>query len=120
VLAQSGLGTAASLLTDALISPPVSRATNKLFGLSRLEINPVIAGNSSTPTARLTAVRRISKDLTVTYSRNIASDPNQVLSVEYRLSDRLSFVADYEEGSLRNLSTRNNNYSFEIRFRKRF
>ncbi len=120
VLAQSGLGTAASLLTDALINAPVSRATNKLFGLSRLEINPVIVGNSSTPTARLTAARRISKDLTVTYSTNIASDPNQVLSVEYRLSDRLSFVADYEQGSLRNLSTRNNNYSFEIRFRKRF
>ena len=120
VLAQSGLGTAASLLTDALINAPVSRATNKLFGLSRLEINPVIAGTSSTPTARLTVARRISKDLTVTYSTNIASDPNQILSVEYRLSNRLSFVADYEQGSTRNLSTRNNNYSFEIRFRKRF
>jgi translocation and assembly module TamB len=120
VLAQSGLGTAASLLTDALVNAPVSRATNKLFGLSRVEINPVIAGNSSTPTARLTVARRISKDMTVTYATNIASDPNQVLSVEYRLSDRLSFIADYEQGSLRNLSTRNNNYSFEIRFRKRF
>jgi translocation and assembly module TamB len=119
-LAQSGLGTAASLLTDALINAPVSRATNKLFGLSRLEISPVIAGTGQTPTARLTVARRISKDLTVTYSTNIASDPNQVLAVEYRLSDRLSFIAQYEQGSLRNLSTRNNNYSFEIRFRKRF
>jgi translocation and assembly module TamB len=120
VLAQSGLGTAASLLTDALINAPISKASNKLFGLSRLEISPVIAGTGSTPTARLTAARRISKDLVVTYSTNIASDPNQVLAVEYRLSDRLSFVAEYEQGSTRNLSTRNNNYSFEIRFRKRF
>jgi translocation and assembly module TamB len=120
VLAQSGLGTAASLLTDALINAPVSKATNKLFGLSRLEISPVIAGTGSTPTARLTVARRISKDLVVTYSTNIASDPNQVLAVEYRLSDRMSFVAEYEQGSTRNLSTRNNNYSFEIRFRKRF
>lgn len=120
VLAQSGLGTAASLLTDALINAPISRATNRLFGLSRLEISPVISGTSSTPTARLTAARRITKDLTVTYSTNIASDPNQVLAVEYRLSNRLSFVAQYEQGSTRNLSTRNNNYSFEIRFRKRF
>jgi len=120
VLAQSGLGTAASLLTDALINAPISRATNKLFGLSRLEISPVITGTSSTPTARLTAARRITKDLTVTYSTNIASDPNQVLAVEYRVSNRLSFVAQYEQGSQRNLSTRNNNYSFEIRMRKRF
>ena len=120
VLAQSGLGTAASLLTDALINAPVSRATNKLFGLSRLEITPVIGGAGTAPTARLTVARRISKDLTVTYSTNIASDPNQVLSVEYRVSNRLSFVADYEQGSLRNLSTRNNNFSFEVRIRKRF
>jgi len=120
VLAQSGLGTAASLLTDALINAPVSRATNKLFGLSRLEISPVVSGTGQAPTARLTVGRRISKDLTITYSTNIASDPNQILAVEYRVSNRLSFIAQYEQGSLRNLSTRNNNYSFEIRFRKRF
>jgi translocation and assembly module TamB len=121
VLAQSGLGTAASLLTDALINAPISRASNKLFGLSRLEINPVIGGsNNSAPTARLTAARQITKDMTITYSTNIASDPNQILSVEYRVSNRMSFVAQYEQGSNRNLSTRNNNYSFEIRFRKRF
>jgi translocation and assembly module TamB len=120
VLAQSGLGTAASLLTDALINAPVSRASNKLFGLSRLEINPVIGGAGSTPTARLTVGRRISKDVTITYSTNIASDPNQVLAIEYRVSNRLSFIAQYEQGSNRNLSNRNNNYSFEIRFRKRF
>ena len=120
VLAQSGLGTAASLLTDALINAPISRATNKLFGLSRLEISPVIGGTGTAPTARLTAARQITKDLTVTYSTNIASDPNQVLAVEYRLSNRMSFVAQYQQGSTRNLSTRNNNYSFEIRFRKRF
>jgi len=120
VLAQSGLGTAASLLTDALINAPISRATNKLFGLSRLEISPVVGGTNSAPTARLTAARQITKDMTVTYSTNIASDPNQVLSVEYRVSNRISFVAEYEQGSNRNLATRNNNYSFEIRFRKRF
>jgi translocation and assembly module TamB len=120
VLAQSGVGTAASLLTDALINAPISKATNKLFGLSRLEINPVVSGTNSTPTARLTAARRITKDMTITYSTNIASDPNQVLTVEYRVSNRMSFVAEYEQGSNRNLATRNNNYSFEIRFRKRF
>lgn len=120
VLAQSGLGTAASLLTDALINAPISRASNRLFGLSRLEITPVIGSNTQAPTARLTAARQLAKDWTVTYSTNIASDPNQVLAVEYRVSNRMSFVAQYEQGSNRNLSTRNNNFSFEIRFRKRF
>ena len=44
ILSQSGLGTATSLLTDALINAPAQRATSKLFGLSRFEINPVIGG----------------------------------------------------------------------------
>ena len=121
VLSQSGLGTATSLLTDALINAPAQRATSKLFGLTRFEINPVIGGRSgSTPEARLTVGKRLSKEATVTYSTNVTSDPNQILSLEYRVSDRLSFTAQYEQASTQTLSTRNNNFSFEIRFRKRF
>jgi translocation and assembly module TamB len=117
---QSGLGTATSLLTDALINAPAQRATNKLFGLSRFEINPVIGGRASSPGARLTVGKRISKELSVTYSTNVTADPNQILAVEYRVSDRLSFVALYEQASTQQLSSRNNSFSFEIRFRKRF
>lgn len=120
ILSQSGLGTATSLLTDALINAPAQRATSKLFGLSRFEINPVIGGSGSTPAARLTVGKRISKDLSVTYSTNVASDPNQILALEYRVSDRLFFIAQYEQASTRRLTARNNNFSFEIRFRRRF
>ena len=120
ILSQSGLGTATSLLTDALINAPAQRATSKLFGLSRFEINPVIGGSGSTPAARLTVGKRISKDLQVTYSTNVASDPNQILALEYRVSDRLFFIAQYEQASTRRLTARNNNFNFEIRFRRRF
>jgi translocation and assembly module TamB len=120
-LASSGLGTATSLLTDALINAPAQRATNKLFGLNRFEINPVIGGRAgANPGARLTLGKRISKELSVTYSTNVTSDPNQILSVEYRVSDRLSFIAQYEQASTQQISSRNNSFSFEIRFRKRF
>ncbi|MDQ2974738.1 MAG: translocation/assembly module TamB domain-containing protein [Acidobacteriota bacterium] len=120
VLSQSGLGTATSLLTDALINAPAQRATSRLFGLSRFEINPVIGGRGTTPGARLTVGKRINKDLSVTYSTNVTSDPNQILAVEYRVSDRLFFIAQYEQASTRKLTARNDNFSFEIRFRKRF
>ena len=121
VLAQSEVGAATSLLTDALINAPAQRATRKLFGLSRFEINPVISGTTgSSPSARLTLGQRISKEVTVTYSTNVTSDPNQILALEYRVSDRLSFVAQYEQASTRRLSARTNNFNFEIRFRKRF
>jgi translocation and assembly module TamB len=120
-LAQTGLGTAASLLTDTLINAPARRATDKLFGLNRFEIDPLIAGRGGeSPTARLTVGRQINKNLSVTYSTNVTSDQNQVLAVEYRVSNRLSFVARYEQGSVSGFSSRNDNFSFEIRFRKRF
>ena len=121
ILGQSEVGAATSLLTDALINAPAQRATSKLFGLTRFEISPVIGGTAgSTPAARLTLGRRISKEVTVTYSTNVTSDPNQILALEYRVSDRLSFVAQYEQASTRRLSARTNNFNFEIRFRKRF
>jgi translocation and assembly module TamB len=121
VLSQSGLGTATSLLTDALINAPAQRATSRLFGLTRFGISPVIGGRSgSTPAARLTLGKQINKDLSVTYSTNVTSDPNQILALEYRVSDRLFFIAQYEQASTRELTARNNAFSFEIRFRKRF
>jgi translocation and assembly module TamB len=120
-LAQSGLGTATSLLTDTLINAPVQRATDRLFGLNRFEIEPLVGGRGgASPTARLTVGRRINRNLSVTYSTNVTTSENQVATVEYRLSDRFSFVAQYERGSLSGLRTEQNNFSFEIRFRKRF
>ena len=120
-LAQSGLGTAASLLTESLISAPARRATDKLFGLNRFEIDPLIAGRGGqSPTARLTVGRQINKNLSITYSTNVTGNQNQVLAVEYRLSNRLSFVAQYEQGSASGFSSRNDNFSFEIRLKKRF
>ncbi|HYE65991.1 MAG TPA: translocation/assembly module TamB domain-containing protein, partial [Pyrinomonadaceae bacterium] len=120
-LAQTGLGTAASLLTETLISAPAQRATDKLFGLNRFELDPLIAGRGgASPTARLTVGRQINRNLSITYSTNLTADQNQVLALEYRLSNRLSFIAQYEQGSVSGFTSRNNNFSFEIRFRRRF
>jgi translocation and assembly module TamB len=120
-LAQSALGTATSLLTDTLINAPARRATDKLFGLNRFEIDPLITGRGgSSPTARLTVGRQINRNLSITYSTNLTSDQNQVLALEYRVSNRLSFVAQYQQGSVSGFQSRNDNFSFEIRFHKRF
>ena len=120
-LAQTGLGTATSLLTDTLINAPVQRATDRLFGLNRFEIDPLVAGRGgASPTARLTVGRQINRNLSLTYSTNVTADQNQVLALEYRVSDRLSFVAQYEQGSIGTLRSQRDNFSFEIRFRKRF
>ncbi|MDQ3323230.1 MAG: translocation/assembly module TamB, partial [Acidobacteriota bacterium] len=119
-LAQSGINTAAEILTDELINNPLSRATDKLFGLNRFEIDPIVSGQRLNPSARLTVGRQINRNLLVTYSTNLSEDQNQVLALEYRVSNRLSFVAQYEQRSLSNVTRNNNNFSVEIRLRKRF
>ena len=119
-LAQSGINTAAEILTDTLINNPLSKATDKLFGLNKFEIDPIISGQRLNPSARLTVGRQINRNLLITYSTNLSEDQNQVLALEYRVSNRLSFVAQYEQRSLSNVTRNNNNFSFEIRLRKRF
>ena len=119
-LAQSGINTATEILADEIINKPLSKATDKLFGLNKFEIDPIISGQRLNPTARLTVGRQINRNLLVTYSTNLSEDQNQVLALEYRVSNRLSFVAQYEQGSLSNVTRNSNVFSFEVRLRKRF
>lgn len=121
VLSQTGVGTATSLLAESLINAPVRRATDKLFGLNRFEIDPLVVGRGgASPTARLTVGRQINRNLSVTYSTNVTGEPDQVIAVEYRVSDRLFFVAQYRQGSQNALRTQSNDFSFEVRLRKRY
>ena len=119
-LAQSGINTAAEILTDQLINDPLSKATDKLFGLNRFELNPTVSGQRLNPSARLTVGRQINRNLLVTYSTNLSEDQNQILALEYRVSNRLSVVAQYEQRPISNVTRRNSVFSFEVRLRKRF
>jgi translocation and assembly module TamB len=119
-VAQTGISTAAEILTDTIINNPARRATDKLFGLNVFEIDPIISGQQLNPSARLTVGRQINNNLRVTYATNLSQDQQQVLALEYRVSNRLSFVAQYEQRSLTNVTRNRDNFSFEIRFRRRF
>nr|HMT07644.1 translocation/assembly module TamB domain-containing protein [Pyrinomonadaceae bacterium] len=119
-LAQSGINTAAEILTDSIINNPARKATDKLFGLNVFEIDPLISGRQANPSARLTVGRQINNNLRVTYSTNLSQDQNQVLALEYRVSNKLSLVAQYEQRSLSNVTRNRDSFSFEVRLRKRF
>lgn len=118
--AQTGINTAAEVLTDSIINAPLRKATDQLFGLNVFEIDPIIAGERLNPSARLTVGRQINNNLRVTYATNLSQDQNQVLALEYRVSNKLSVVAQYEQRSLSNVTNNRNNFSIEVRFRRRF
>jgi translocation and assembly module TamB len=119
-LARTGINTAAEILTDSIINNPARKATDKLFGLNVFEIDPIISGERLNPSARLTVGRQINNNLRITYATDLSQDQNQVLALEYRVSNKLSFVAQYEQRSLTNVTRNRDNFSFEVRFRRRF
>ena len=110
---QTGLGLAQTLLS-ATLSEQLQRQTQRIFGLNRFSIDPLIAGRGADPTARVTVGQRITKDFTVTYSQNLTAGPEgleRVALVEYRLTNKFSIVGIRDEtGSI----------GFNIRVRKRF
>ena len=111
---QTGLNLAQTLLATG-ISEQGQKITQRLFGLNRFSVDPLIAGRGSDPTARVTVGRRVTKELTITYSQNLTSSGqsgiDRIVLVEYRLSNRLSVVGYRNERG---------QVGFDVRLRKRF
>jgi len=110
VTPQAGLGTAANLLIGEL-THRAEEFTGKIFGINRFQIDPLIVGRGSDPTARLTVGRQITRNLSILYATNLSGPQEQVIIVEYRLSDRFSLVGTRDQDG---------NFSFDLRIRKRF
>lgn len=90
----------AATLAAGRISEEVGleRQAERLFGLNRFSIDPtLIKGDVANPTARLTVGKRITPDLNLLYSIDLKSGQEQLLSVEYTLSDRFSILLTSSE-----------------------
>lgn len=112
----SGLGTAASLLSDEFISQPLQ----SLLGLSRFQIDPVLEPNDN-PAARLTVGKQLTRDLAFTYSGNVGSEQDASAILEYTLTNRFSALASYTQGgSVTNGSRNNSDFTLEVRGRRRY
>lgn len=113
---RTGVGAAASLLSSGLISRP----TERLLGLSRFQIDPVIRPNAN-PAARLTVGQQLSRDVYLSYSTNLATEQDQTALAEYTISNRFSALASYTQGgSSTRQGLRENTFTIELRGRKRF
>ncbi|MBI3650343.1 MAG: outer membrane protein assembly factor BamA [Acidobacteria bacterium] len=112
----SGLGTAASLLSEEFISQPAQ----SLLGLNRFQIDPVLQPNAN-PAARLTIGKQLTRDLAFTYSTNVGSEQDQSVILEYTLTNRFSGIASYTQGgTVINGARTNSDFTIEMRGRRRF
>ncbi len=119
-LVYSGASTAASLLTQEFISKPIQGETQKLLGLNLFQIDPVLRPNAN-PAARLTIGRQIAQGLSFTFSTNLAAEQDQTAILEYNVTSRFSALASFTQGgSSRQQGSNDNDFTIEIRGRKRF
>ncbi len=74
-------------------SASVSNRSQKLFGLSRIKIDPQVGGPENNPNARITLEQQISNNVTLTYITNLSQSAQQILQVEFNINRKVSVVA---------------------------
>jgi hypothetical protein len=100
---------AASVLSENLTGV-IGKRVQRIFGLETFRVDPFLAGAENDPTARITVSERLSKDLVVTFSRNLTTNQEQIVMIEYNVGKNLSVVATRDEDG---------KYGLDFRFRKR-
>jgi len=77
------------------VSSQVTSRVSKIAGISQLSINPVLAGGGSQGPAgaNITIQQRVTGNLFVTFSSNVASTQSQTIQGQYQLSPRVALSA---------------------------
>ena len=101
---------ASALLSQAL-STQVSGRIQRLFGVSRIKIDPNVYGPGVGAGPRVTIEEQVTRDFTVTYSTNTSGSQQRIIEVEYALSDRVSLIGERDQNGV---------FGVEVRFRHRF
>jgi len=100
----------ASLLSFQLAEEAKKRA-EKLFRIDRFRIDPFVMESSAETTARLTVGKMISRNFSLLYSTNLSTQREELVRLEWELTDDLSVVGiRNEQGRL----------SIDVKIHKRF
>jgi translocation and assembly module TamB len=87
-------------LLGQIVAVPISGRLQRFFGVSRLKIDPQLTGLSAVPQARLTIEQQISRDVTLTYVTNLSQANQQIIRLEWDVSQTWSVVAVREENGV--------------------
>jgi translocation and assembly module TamB len=101
----------AESLIASQISSQVTSRVEKIAGISRLSIDPVLAGNGSqqNPGARITIQQRVTGNIFVTFSTDVTGTENQVIELQYNASPRVTFSGTRDQ---------NGGFGFDTRIKK--
>jgi translocation and assembly module TamB len=93
---MQGTSNLAESASNAILGEALNSAVNsrlqKLFGVSRIKIDPNVVGQQSGANARLTIEQTVSNRVTLTYITNLAQSAQQIIQFEYYITPRISIV----------------------------
>jgi translocation and assembly module TamB len=101
----------AESLIASQISSQVTSRVEKIAGISRLSVDPVLGGSGSqqNPGARITIQQRVTGNIFVTYSTDVTQTQNQVIELQYNVSPRVTVSGTRDQ---------NGGFGFDTRIKK--
>jgi translocation and assembly module TamB len=115
-LAQSGsttfTETASNLILSEALNATVSNRVQKLFGVSRIKIDPQGLNTETNPTRgpQVTIEQQISNMLTLTFSQNVSQASQQIIQGEYYVRKNVSILGTRDQNGV---------VSFDLKVRQR-
>lgn len=104
---------ASNAMLAAALNATLSNRTQRLFGVSRIKIDPQGLATETSPTQSGPAVtieQQVKDNLTITYTTNVAQTSQQVIQMEYNVSKNVSIVAIRDQNGV---------VSFDVKIRRR-
>src|SRR6185369_6296775 len=95
VTTQQNISESASnqILSQAL-NLAVSNRVQKLFGITRVKVDPNIGGAENNPSgAKVTIEQQVANNLTLTYITDVTRSTQQIIQVEYNVNQNVSLTA---------------------------
>jgi translocation and assembly module TamB len=101
------------LIISQAINQTVSSRMQKLFGVSRIKIDPQGLTTETNPTARgpqVTIEQEFANNISLTYSTNVSQSTQQIIQGEYFFTRNVSVTGTRDQNGV---------VSFDVRIRRR-
>src|SRR6266850_1177933 len=92
--------TASSALLSQAADAIVSSRMQRLFGVSRIKIDPQVGGLETNTLARVTLEQQVSDKVTLTYITNVTQSAQQIIQVEVHINKRVSVLGTRDQNGI--------------------
>ena len=98
--AGNNSSSASNAILGQALNATFSDRVQRLFGASRVKIDPQFIGSENNPSARVTIEQTINNNITLTYITSLTQSAETVVQVEYNINKNVSIVAVRDENGV--------------------